>query len=362
MTSLREARRASAHGALYFVALFALLGCEDARHDAPDPTWLSANEALVLEPETSPIDGLAEGTTFHRGVAYGTDPQQVFDAFLPASDAPTPLVVYVHGGGFVGGTRTDLYDGNADVVRDVIAGGAAFITLDYRLLLEIGEESEGVRKCLRDSRRALQFIRHHAATLNVDPERVAIFGGSAGAGTSVWLAFHDDMGQRGNPDLIARQSTRVSSAAAVQTQATYDVMRWAPDVFGPQYAFVTNDLLLTIEAAVDLLVRFYGIPSAYRDDPAGLLALAEDDYYRPYRADLDLLELASADDPPLYIVTTTIDASPLEPGFDLLHHPLHATTLYEHATSAGVSVEADVEAYGLTSSYDGPIAFLLDHL
>lgn len=371
MTFPREDRRLPSRSpysrSVPFLMVLLALGAsacdEAATNDAPDPTWIEADQPLALSPSTPPIDGIDSAVTFVGSIPYGDDAQQVFDVFLPPADEPTPAIVYVHGGGFTKGTRTDLYTSNPDAIRATLAAGVAFIGVDYRLLLDLGIESEGVRKSLLDSRRALQFIRFHAATLNLDPDRIAIYGGSAGAGTSVWLAFHDDMAQRSNPDRIARERTRVRAVAAVQTQATYDVLRWADDVFAVEYPIVSNDLLLSVSSAVDLLLRFYGLSTDLRMDPTGLMALLEGDHYGPYREDLDLLALASRDDPPIYLVTTTANIPPLQQGFDLLHHPLHAKALYEHSLAGGIEVvEADVPAYAIESSYDGPIPFLLDHL
>lgn len=336
-------------------------GCgDDATNDAPDETWLSADAPLVLTASASPVAGLDADVDYYGGIAYGTDPEQVFDAFLPESVAPTPAIIFIHGGGFKGGKRSDAFD--TGEIPETLDAGVAFLTLDYRLFESIGVEDVGVEKCLHDSRRALQFIRFHAEELNLDPTRIAVYGSSAGAGTSVWIGFHDDMAQPGNPDLVARESTRVRAVGAQQTQATYDVLRWAPDVFKPQYSIVSNDLLLQIDSALSLLVQFYGLPLESKEDPEALLDSLYEDAWVRTRADLDMLGLASADDPPIYLVTTTADVSPLADGFDLLHHPLHAKTLYEASVAAGiVSVEADIPAYDLASDYD-TIDFLLDRL
>ena len=78
----------------------------------------------------------------------------------------------------------------------------------------------------RDCARAIQFLRYHAKKFNLDKTRIASMGGSAGAGTSLWLAFHDDLADPANPDPVLRESSRITAAAATGTQATYDLLRW----------------------------------------------------------------------------------------------------------------------------------------
>lgn len=366
MTHFRQSRPPLGRFArlAFILALLTSSACDEQarKYTPPDETWLDASEPMTLTPSTSPVAGVDPNVTFVSSVPYGTDPKQVFDAFLPPSDEPTPAIVYVHGGGFTAGSRLDVYNSNGAGVTTALAAGVAFFTFEYRLLATDGTESVGVTKSLYDSRRALQFIRLHAAELNIDPKRIGMYGGSAGAGTSAWLGLHDDMAEPGNPDRIARMSTRLSAIGGNSTQGTYDVIRWAPDVFGVEYPIVSNELLISDDHAIELLLTFYGLPQSYKTDRNALLARMFDPDYVAYRADLDMLLLASPDDPPLYLSTSGPDVGPLDMGFDLLHHPLHPKTLYEYATAAGVSVEVDVPAYQLASPYNGPVAFLLDHL
>src|SRR5262249_15051893 len=73
-----------------------------------------------------------------------------------------------------------------------------------------------------DAARAIQFIRHKAKDWNIDPTRIAATGDSAGAGISLWLAFHDDLADPKNADPVLRESTRLTCAATKVGQTTYD--------------------------------------------------------------------------------------------------------------------------------------------
>ncbi|MCA9070411.1 MAG: alpha/beta hydrolase fold domain-containing protein, partial [Planctomycetaceae bacterium] len=73
-----------------------------------------------------------------------------------------------------------------------------------------------------DSARAIQFIRHKAQEWNIDKKRIASSGGSAGAGISLWLGFHDDLADADNEDPVLRESTRLTCLVVTAGQTSYD--------------------------------------------------------------------------------------------------------------------------------------------
>lgn len=162
----------------------------------------------------------------HADVAYGDHDQQRFDLWLAESPdgKPTPLCIHIHGGGFRGGDKR-VGPGTAD---PFLKRGISFASLNYRL-------SEGGKYpypiAMHDAARGLQFIRSKAKEWNLDPQRIACYGGSAGAGISLWLGFHDDLADPKSSDLVARQSTRIVAAATTNGQSTYD-MRTFQEWFG----------------------------------------------------------------------------------------------------------------------------------
>ena len=154
-------------------------------------------------------------------VRYGTHDRNVFDLWLADSNEPTPLVIFIHGGGFVSGDKSKAYE--RDEIDFFLDKGISYATINCRYMTG---EPLGVRASLYDSQRALQYIRSRAKEWNIDKDRIACYGGSAGAGTSLWLAFHDDMADPANEDPVLRESTRALAAAALSTQATYNLARW----------------------------------------------------------------------------------------------------------------------------------------
>ena len=118
-------------------------------------------------------------------VSYGPHERNVLDLWLAKSDAPTPLLVFIHGGGFSAGGKEQVA---APLIEDCLKNGISVAAINYRLSPEHHFPDHYM-----DSARAIQFLRSKAKEYNLDPNRVAATGGSAGAGTSLWIAFHDDM-------------------------------------------------------------------------------------------------------------------------------------------------------------------------
>jgi acetyl esterase len=104
---------------------------------------------------------------------YGADPDMLLDVFRPASaTGPLPLVVWVHGGGFVGGTKDEL----AGYFKLVASHGFAVAAPRYSL-------APGRRYPTppRQLMQALQYLQANAGRLLIDPDRIALAGDSAGA-------------------------------------------------------------------------------------------------------------------------------------------------------------------------------------
>jgi len=173
----------------------------------------------------------------HKDVKYGEHQKQAFDIWLAkAKDGePTPLVIFIHGGGFSGGDKKGV---SGQLIKGYLDQGISFASMNYRLS-DVGPYPI----MMNDSARGLQFIRSKAKEWNLDSKRVACYGGSAGAGISLWLGFHKDLADPDSKDPVARQSTRIVAAGTSNGQSTYD-MRTFKEWFGipnlkPHPALVT---------------------------------------------------------------------------------------------------------------------------
>jgi acetyl esterase/lipase len=128
-----------------------------------------------------PTDCTPAGVTTHRDVRYRATPsgaarQQSLDLYLPrrAAGCPaTPLVVYVHGGGFTTGDKANQIGDK----RDLFTGaGWAFASINYRL-----GAAGRYPAAEEDVAGALAYLRKHAGENGTDPNRMLLLGHSAGA-------------------------------------------------------------------------------------------------------------------------------------------------------------------------------------
>lgn len=281
---------------------------------------------------TPPFDLLGIDAKFSKDIAYDIKERTLFDIFLPSSNQPTPIVIFIHGGGFTSGSKEMIYSFEADHIRTYLSNNIAFATISYTLLDDTGE-TEGVLKPMNDAKRALQYIRSRAADFNIDKTKVVLTGFSAGAGTSLWIAFNDDMSDSSNADPVLRESTRVSGVAVYETQATYNIDRWISDVF-VDYG-ITLDQVISNPSYSSSITRLYGIPTI-------------SDYNTPeveaYKNTVDMLQLFTADDPEIWVNNVLQPVVYPSNATIMYHHAFHARELKERADIVGV---ANVTYYGL---------------
>lgn len=245
----------------------------------------------------------------HADVAYGPHERHRIDLYLAESKTPTPLVLFIHGGGFLSGDKSMV---NADQVRAFQREGWSVAAINYRFTNVLPAPGQYL-----DCGRALQFLRHNAGKYNFDPKLVASTGGSAGAGTSLWLAFHDDLADQKSEDPIARQSTRLVCTAVSNAQSSYDP-RFAEKAGIPRPNFERHGFF----------EPFYGIKVADVDTPEA---------YRRYEAAAPITYLTK-DDPPalLNYAFQNLDVTNTSDLGLVVHHPKLGIALKEQMDSLGI--------------------------
>jgi dienelactone hydrolase len=158
-----------------------------------------------------------DGTTIITNAKYGPHQRNVMDIWLPKSDKPTPIVMYIHGGGFVGGDKSHGH--RQPMRKKCLAAKVAFATMNYRFL-----KHASYQEIMFDGARAIQALRADTRKLNIDPRRIGVYGHSAGAIMSMWLGFHPDVGKRNSKDRIGRFSSTVSVTGGLLTPRGSDTL------------------------------------------------------------------------------------------------------------------------------------------
>lgn len=134
------------------------------------------------------IEKLPAGSSHNLNVAYvsgsqsGTKPNllQTFDLYVPPGKSPLPLVFWIHGGGWHGG---DKLESGIHLALKFLPKGLALASTNYRLTADSQFPAQ-----IEDCNAALAYLRHHAGSFRIDPDRVGTLGHSAGAHLAALIA------------------------------------------------------------------------------------------------------------------------------------------------------------------------------
>ncbi len=265
-------------------------------------------------------------------IAYGTHARNVLDFWKAESDTPTPVAFVIHGGGWRGGSKERLnrfVDPNA-----LLTAGISIVAINYRYVTDT--EKPPVKAPLHDAARAIQFVRSKANEWNLDKARIGAAGGSAGACSSLWLAFHDDLSETNSPDPLSRESSRLSCAAVIGAQTTLDpqqMVEWTPNSRYGGHAF-----------------GYSSFQEFLKERNTIQQWIAE---YSPYA-------LVTEDDPPIYLAYGSPPSLGNEQK-DPTHTSNFGVKLQEHCEATGVVCEL-VYPGAPEVKHDSPTAFLITHL
>jgi len=268
-----------------------------------------------------------------RDYSYGPHELNKFDLWLAKSDSPTPLLVFIHGGGFRGGDKSGV---NQYMLERVLQSGMSFASINYRLTGEVPYPAQ-----MHDCARAIQFIRRNVKQWNIDPKRLAAYGGSAGSGISQWLAFHNDMANPKSKDPVERESTRLSCAIPFNAQDTYDPREIKKIVPGNAYD----------HAALKLL---YGLPEDWNWDEDKV-----DEKLDALIKDASPINHLTKDDPPVFVYHFAANSKPGN-----IHHPNFGERLKNKMDELGIEcvrrMDTDYKS-PQTESVEEMVQFLKRH-
>ncbi len=248
----------------------------------------------------------------YKDVKYGPHARNVLDFWQAKSKQPTPLLVSIHGGGFVAGNKSVA----PQLLKECLEAGISVAAISYRYSTQAIAPAP-----FQDGARAVQFLRSKAKEWHIDPKRVAATGGSAGAGISLWLGFHDDMADPKSNDPVLRQSTRLTCAAVVNGQTSYDP-RFIRKLFPGKDVYKIGALRQLFGADLDKLDNL----------PAEKYKLFEE---------VSAINHLTKDDPPVLLwYSSPMDAEITTMGIGI-HHPLFGKALKDKMDALHIPCELD---------------------
>ncbi|MBA4017707.1 MAG: esterase [Pirellula sp.] len=245
-------------------------------------------------------------------VAYGPQSRNVLDFYQAKSDTPTPLILYIHGGGFHAGDKSSF---NARMLEPALKAGISCAGINYRF---VNGKDVLFPTPQRDSARALQFLRSKAKEWNIDTRRIACFGGSAGAGITMWLGFHDDLADPQASDPVLRESTRLTALGTFGGQGTYSPIAIKELIGGRTWEHAS-------------ILKAFGIATAEE-------ALQPTAEQRKLYDEVSAITHLTRDDPPLYMVYSEADGpipADAPPGKGI-HHPNFGRQLKKKMDELGI--------------------------
>lgn len=255
--------------------------------DIPEPPAGFETTAQVLQAmvqgEVKSIrrsGGDPEGVKITRNVEFGRGGDRTLrlDLFQPeASEAPVPGLIFIHGGGWSGGDKS-MYEYYGGVFAQK---GYVLASIDYRLSGEAPFPA-----ALEDCKCAVRWMRANAGELGVDPDRIAVAGGSAGGHLALLVGYTADV-----PEFAGHGGHDGVSSA----------VRCVVDIYGP----------------TDLTTDFVRENAFARRVVGQFLGASIDDNPELYKQASPVTHLDAADPPTLILHGTIDDIVPIEQG-DLL--------------------------------------------
>lgn len=138
----------------------------------------------------------------------GVDRSEKLDVYMPSGEWKNnrPAVLFIHGGGFKGGDKAEFR--SASVCADLARAGYVAVSCNY--ILSTKEKSGAWPQNIADCREAVRWMRQNARDLGINPQRIAVAGGSAGGYLALMVGLTDEKPELGgNPK--ATISSKVSA-------------------------------------------------------------------------------------------------------------------------------------------------------
>jgi len=266
-------------------------------------------------------------------VSYGPDRMNVLDFWPAEGDGPRPLLVYIHGGGWTGGDKKQA----EAKFRPFLDKGISYAAINYRLT-----GTAALPAPVHDAARAIQFIRSKANDWNINPDRIALTGGSAGACTSMWILLHDDLANPDSDDPIAKYSTRVTAAAVSGGQTSIDpkvIVPW----LGPNVLKHRMIAMAVGKSTIAEVMEHY-------------------EHHQPKYIEFSPYNHLDGSDPPLLMTYGNDMTLPSKNAGHGIHHPVYGVKMKQKADSMGHECHLLIKDVAKSEKYSTAAEFLIDKL
>lgn len=177
----------------------------------------------------------------YRDLRYDNKSEkQTLDLYLPSGlKGPYPLIIYIHGGAWEFG---DKNDGHEDDWKGLVNEGYALASINYRLI-----DEANYPESLLDCKRALDYLKKHAEQFDLDLDKVAVVGSSAGGYFALMLASTVN-----NPKFKINDEDEMDIKSCIAW--------YAPTDFTTAKSLIRNSLMNQIKygVAIKVMEKFFG--------------------------------------------------------------------------------------------------------
>lgn len=271
-------------------------------------------------------------------VRYGPHERHVLDFWKADSNEPTPILIYFHGGGFRRGDKSRIH--RKPVLAECLKAGISVASANYRLIEHASYPAQ-----MLDGALVIQFVRSRADEFNIDPQKAALAGASAGANMALWIALHDDLAEPNGNDLLSRISTRVCCVVSFNGQCSNDT------------EFIVKHIGGSVKNPHPSTCGFFGVRSVEERLKPEIRKMAYES---------SAINYVTEDDPPLFL-TYGGDLTPTPLPEDtptrgaLIHHPRFGELLKEKYKQVGNENECLFYYRSKPAPKEAHVEFLLRH-
>ena len=269
----------------------------------------------------------------HTDVSYSEHEKCVLDIWIAEGDGPRPLLVYIHGGGWIGGDKQR----GAKQIRQFLDKGISYAAINYRHTPEASLPAP-----VHDAAQAIQFLRSKADEWNLRKDRIALTGGSAGACTSMWLLLHDDLADPNATDPVLRESTRVTAAAVAAGQTSID-----PKVIEPWLGPKVLEHAMIFKAVGEESMQ---------------AAFDNYDDHKDLYFEFSPINHMTSDDPPLFMTYGGDMTLPSKNRGHGIHHPVYGVKMKGKADDVGAECHLVIPDVSESPQYRTAEEFLVGKL